>query len=286
MELFYAATTIDIGNGHTSSFWHAPWLDGLKPKDIAPKIFESSTRKNWSVFDAIHSGAWVNKIKLDAAFSIDHLSQFIDLWTHLSHVHLHEGVQDDIIWKFMNNGHYSAASAYQMQFLGLVYSPMYKMIWKAWAPPKTKNHAWLALQNKLWTTDRLQKRGWPNCGQCPLCKETMESTNHLFVHCRLTTRIWELLKEWLGIHGIQPRQWGHLSLKEWWSAMTVGASHFRKALGSLLLLTVWEIWNERNARIFNNKHSPTFVILDKIKCEARLWVIAGAKDLGRLMPGE
>jgi hypothetical protein len=47
-----------------------------------------------------------------------------------------------------------------------------------------------------------------------------------------------------------------------------------------------EIWQERNARIFNNRLSPTFVIVDKIKCEARLWVLTGARKLGDLMPGE
>jgi hypothetical protein len=52
------------------------------------------------------------------------------------------------------------------------------------------------------------------------------------------------------------------------------------------LLTVWEIWKERNARVFWNKLSPSFVILEGIKCEARLWVLAGAKRLGELMPGE
>jgi hypothetical protein len=41
IELFYAATTIVLGNGCKTSFWHAPWLDGLKPKDIAPKHFRS-----------------------------------------------------------------------------------------------------------------------------------------------------------------------------------------------------------------------------------------------------
>jgi hypothetical protein len=49
---------------------------------------------------------------------------------------------------------------------------------------------------------------------------------------------------------------------------------------------VWEIGKERNARVFRQKISPTFIILDKIKCEARLWVIAGAKRLGDLMPEE
>jgi hypothetical protein len=46
------------------------------------------------------------------------------------------------------------------------------------------------------------------------------------------------------------------------------------------------IWEDRNARVFRHKLLPTFVILDKIKCEARLWVIAGEKGLGELMPGE
>jgi hypothetical protein len=29
-----------------------------------------------------------------------------------------------------------------------------------------------------------------------------------------------------------------------------------------------------------------FVIVDRIKAEARLWVLAGAKKLGTIMPGE
>jgi hypothetical protein len=68
--------------------------------------------------------------------------------------------------------------------------------------------------------------------------------------------------------------------------MVEGASPHCKGLASLALLTVWEIWKERNARVFRHKLSPTFVILDKIKGEARLWVLAGAKGLGNLMPGE
>jgi hypothetical protein len=54
----------------------------------------------------------------------------------------------------------------------------------------------------------LRKRGWENCGLCPLCKQTEETNNHLFVHCRFTARIWELLRDWLGIRGIQPQDWG------------------------------------------------------------------------------
>jgi hypothetical protein len=67
--------------------------------------------------------------------------------------------------------------------------------------------------------------------------------------------------------------------------MTQGNSPSRKGLASLILLVIWEIWKERNARVFRKKLSPTFVILDKIKSEDRLWVLAGAKRLDDLLPG-
>jgi hypothetical protein len=47
MDIFYAATSINLGNGHKISFWLAPWLDGKKPIEIAPLIFAKSKRKNW-----------------------------------------------------------------------------------------------------------------------------------------------------------------------------------------------------------------------------------------------
>jgi hypothetical protein len=36
-QFFYSATIIYLGNGRKTPFWHAPWLGGKMPKDIAPK---------------------------------------------------------------------------------------------------------------------------------------------------------------------------------------------------------------------------------------------------------
>jgi hypothetical protein len=136
MDYFYAATTIALGNGRKTPFWEAPWLDGRIPKDIAPKIYECCARKNRTVSQAIHENAWIRKLKLDKAFSLEHLTQLVELWSLVNNVQLQDEVDDDILWKFTNNGHYSVVSAYKMKFLGLVQSSMYKIIWKAWAPPK------------------------------------------------------------------------------------------------------------------------------------------------------
>jgi hypothetical protein len=60
----------------------------------------------------------------------------------------------------------------------------------------------------------------------------------------------------------------------------------RKSVASLAMLILWEVWKERNNRVFNNKRAPSQVVFDRVKAEARLWVLAGAKNLGYLMPGE
>ena len=41
-DVFAAATRVCIGDGNKAKFWESPWLDGLRPKDIAPKKFELS----------------------------------------------------------------------------------------------------------------------------------------------------------------------------------------------------------------------------------------------------
>ncbi|XP_071685205.1 uncharacterized protein [Lolium perenne] len=261
MDLFYSATTINLGNGKKTPFWQAPWLQGRKPIDIAPLIFGSSKRKNWKVAQALHNDAWVSKIDLEGTFTIDHMAQFIDLWTLISTIHLDPDVDDDIVWRLTANGHYSAKSAYELQFLGSLLSPMNKLIWKAWAPPKVKFFAWLLYQNRIWTADRLAKRGWPNCGLCPLCKQCTETHDHLFVHCRYTTRLWGFVKDWMGTNAITPLQWANHDIHSWWDSMTGGHVPNRKAMASVALLVSWELWNERNARVFNAKSSLAFEVV-------------------------
>jgi hypothetical protein len=282
MEIFYAATTITLGNGKKTPFWFAPWLEGRKPIDIASLIFAISKRKNWKVSQALCEDAWVTKIALESSFTMEHLSQFIDLWTLISNISLVLEQEDDIVWKLTPDGQYSAKSAYELQFMGATLSSMDKTVWKVWAPPKVKFFAWLANQNRIWTADRLTKRGWPNCGLCPLCKQCTETIDHLLVHCRYTTRLWGLIKVWMGLNDLQPAQWANLDMAAWWSMMAGG----RKAMASLTLLVSWEVWNERNARVFRAKNAPPQVVFDNIKKEGRLWVIAGAKKLGEMMPRE
>ena len=242
MDFFYASTTIILGNGAKTPFWDSPWLLGRKLKDIAPLIYEASTRKNWKVREALHGDAWILKIGRNTIVSGAHILQFFTLWMLVHDLHLDQQTDDDIIWKHANDGSYSAATAYKAQLLGLTLSPMDFMIWKAWAPPKVKFFAWLAIQDRIWTADRLERRGWKNCGLCPLCSREQESGAHLFFKCRYTLRLWRIIIEKLGLAHMDTTLW-HLddSVHEWWDKRTGNHIPNRSAMTSLTMLVSWTI---------------------------------------------
>ena len=206
-DLFAAATTVTVGNGRTARFWNSSWPNGLRPRDIAPDIFVLSKKKNCSVQQALSNNTWISHIDISNGLTLDHVQQFAHLWEKVAQVTLAEDMEDSIIWKFTKDGSYSASSAYKAQFEGLTTSAMALSVWKVWAPPRCKFFAWLALQNRIWTSDRLLRRGWPNCGLCPLCKQSQESAAHLLFQCRFTLRVWNDILPWLGMHHITPSTW-------------------------------------------------------------------------------
>ena len=215
---------------------------------------------------------------MDADLSIHHLYEFIRLWVELSNVRLHDDVEDSIRWNLTANGEYYSNSAYKAQFFGATRTVLNKLIWKAWAPPKIKFFSWLAFHNRLWTKARLQRRGRPNCGICPLCKQTQETVAHLLFQCRFAKRVWRLIKEWLGLPLLNISEWAvHNSINSWWTNMSGNNVPHRKAMASITMLTSWTIWNERNTRVFRQKSAPPPIIFGIIKSEARIWVSAGAK---------
>ncbi|RLN17873.1 hypothetical protein C2845_PM02G15410 [Panicum miliaceum] len=159
------------------------------------------------------------------------------------------------------------------------------LIWKRWAPPKCKFFAWLAFQNQLWTADRMEKRGWPNQRVCPLCREANESALHLLAHCRYSNRIWRAIRQWTAGHFPVVEGWDQFtSISHWWQVIYWKDSRCTyPRVRSLILVVAWEIWNERNARIFQRKFKPPELLIEKIKAEAITWCLAGAKHLKEIV---
>ena len=282
-QLFNAATRVTIGDGKKASFWSSSWLDGKPPKDMAPLIFKASRRKNRTVHDALTEHTWVADIAVEA-FTAEHIGQFVQLWDLISDIQLSPDIEDSIIWTLSPNGCYSASSAYKAQFMTALPCSFGSIVWKTWAPPKCRFFAWLAVQNRLWTADRLAKRGWPHQPSCQLCRCSPETARHMLFECRYSKRIWSAAASWLSCPELLLNMGsGRSKVVDYWQALARSPSSSPKGLKTAIMLITWEIWKERNERVFNKKSSLPVVVMHKIREVAKDWILAGAKNLADLV---
>jgi len=235
---------------------------------------------------ALDNNNWICDINLQhPGFTAQVFTEYTQLWRVVVQLQLQPNSRDGITRKLTKDGKYSTSSAYKAQFLGSCKTNFCSLIWKTWAPPKCKFFGWLILQNRVWTSDRLAARNWPNFGNCPLCCQLLESGLYLFQDCRFTRRLWKGITMWVGVPGLLPVNWVHgESVLEWWSNMVRIHCVDRKGLRSLIILVCWKVWKERNARIFEHNGATNQQVLNKIRDEARLWKAAGAKHVSTLLP--
>jgi hypothetical protein len=61
---------------------------------------------------------------------------------------------------------------------------------------------------------------------------------------------------------------------EWWTSLTETFGIPKKRIRSLIVLVVWELWNERNARVCRHREASNISLLNEIKGEAEAWFMA------------
>jgi hypothetical protein len=104
--------------------------------------------------------------------------------------------QDEITWCLTQDGKYSTRSAYTAQFLGSFADNNGGRLWTVKAENKCKVWAWLILQNKLKTVNRIIKNGGSANPVCQLCYTHNESAAHMLLSCHYSGAVWQELKEW------------------------------------------------------------------------------------------
>jgi hypothetical protein len=123
------------------------------------------------------------KLTLPMAYPCNIFRVHKTLGDHLKYTYCWGYIRLSIHWKLTSSGEYSCSSAYSAQFAGAILSSLDSLVCKNWAPPKCNLFAWLIIQNRVWTSDHLQKRGWPNGIICPLCRCVNETKSHLLFKC-------------------------------------------------------------------------------------------------------
>ncbi|XP_073357919.1 uncharacterized protein [Aegilops tauschii subsp. strangulata] len=217
-DLFRACTSITLGNGQKTLFWHDNWTGDGPLKLLAPELYKIASRKNRSI-----------------TLLPDH--------------------EDTIHWNLTTSGTYSAASAYGAQFLGSYSRFDTTKVWSANAEPKCKFFAWLALHRRTLTADMLAVRGWPHEPRCLLCLQQPETATRLCKDCPFTVAVWDQVNTWtlegVPISGFLPEP-GNVS--DWWDkTLNSQTNRVRKRRSGRIIYTIWSIWKERNRRVFTGQ---------------------------------
>jgi hypothetical protein len=111
----------------------------------------------------------------------------------------------------------------------------------------------------------------------------METAHHLLSSCRYSRRVWTMVALWLGHENLLPNNWAAsaTALHRWININTTIDTP-RQGTCSLTMLVMWELWLERNARVFDRFESSVRTVVAKIKSEVTTWIVAGVKGLAAL----
>ncbi|KAI4997019.1 hypothetical protein ZWY2020_052361 [Hordeum vulgare] len=274
--IFARATNVCLGNGKTDLFWKDAWLNGMSPRDIAPSLFAGSSRKGRTVHDALLRDNWIDDLQRN--WHDDMMYELINLSNLLDQTNLHTTINNSITWKLTSDGKYSARTAYLLQFEGMIQYNLHTSIWRAWAPPKCKIFLWTAMQRKILTTDILLLRGWDSNYFCPLCMRSLETAAHLLSECPWSRKVWNAIAVSAQTPSLQRASWmDDKPLSDWFHDLTTPdlETQRKKGVRALAMLICWELWLERNRRIFKKTELQVSALITRIRDEAAAWKLAG-----------
>ena len=258
-QMFRASTAVQLGDGRKASFWQSSWLLGQAPMDIFPDLFRLAWRKNRVVKDELVNQCWTRG--LWRMSTVEEMADFVKLWDYVQQIQL-SNEPDQIFWKWTSDGQYTSKSAYRAHFNGSFCTFNATAIWKAETEGKHKFFAWLLVQSKILTADKLMARNWPCNPVCALCDQEPETANHLILHCSFAREVWHRVSSWSGELLLQPSI--GMSLEDWWNDSLAGLSkEDRRSKAAILIYSAWNIWKARNRQVFyHTLLTPPQVLLE------------------------
>ena len=136
---------------------------------------------------------------------------------------------------------------------------------------------WLAIRNRCWTADRLQKRGLPHPERCPPCDQEEETAQHIHTSYVFARQYWYAVLQPLNMVRLTPTR--SVAFADWWMR---AEKKLLKGFHTYCILGAWTLWKHRNACVFGGASPDLQAAIQAFKDEANLWKFAGAKGLSSL----
>ena len=116
---------------------------------------------------------------------------------------------------------------------------------------KAKFFAWLVLHKRILTADLLATKGWPYDPTCQLCLSNPETASHLCMECPFTVAVWNTIDAW-SVDKLGPFSGLHDSVDTAWCKTISSTTSIRaRERSGRIIYVMWNVWKERNMRIFS-----------------------------------
>ena len=151
------------------------------------------------------------------------------------------GGEDMLLWKFTKDGEFSTNSTY----LKIISNPgetnsfQGAWIWKVVSLPKIISFLWLCMHKSVPVRDVLVDRGMGCSRLCPVCKNQIESIDHLLRECVFARAFWSkmgVLHLFTNIHAQSFDDWLHENC----ISKRIQQNHI--PWGIFFPFAVWNLW--------------------------------------------
>lgn len=200
------------------------------------------------------------------------LQEYLHLWTETTRIQLNPDVHDSIAWSREKDGFFSTRTAYDATFWGREVGPTIEFTWRSRAPLRCRFFAWLALQNKCWTSDQLARCGLDHQERCPFYNQEEETINHLILDCMFARGVWTVVCGAVGKPEWALRRGESISQ---WCTDKCGTERGKKDARAILTLVVWELWKHHNAIVFDGATPSMNHVILRMEAKGRTWKQAG-----------
>eukprot|EP00253_Pinus_taeda_P031502 PITA_31502 len=167
-----------------------------------------------------------------------------------------ENSEDILRWGYSPKGTYTTSEAYTLSIHSDIRpDPLWDRIWsfKAWL--KISHLLWMVGHRKILTWDKLRRRNFHGPSICHNCFNNEENQQHLLDTCPLASKLWDQVSFRCQLQGKKP---GDIidTIRQW--PKSPYDSEILNHLWNIIPgIVIWNIWKERNRRIFKNQSSTT-----------------------------
>eukprot|EP00253_Pinus_taeda_P007997 PITA_07997 len=278
----------EIKNGSTAKFWDDSWQQFPKLRDLLYDLLlpqqdpqpSETVHLYWRPSNNQKFRKWKGIDQILSEEGYEGTKQILSEELKKRQITIDEG-PDILRWGYEEKGTFSTKEAYNIITKDrIIKDKLWDQIWGSSTWPKVSTFLWLLSHNRILTWDNLRKRSFSGPSICLNCKQVEETSIHLLQHCHLGRQLWEkAIFRCQKYHRVQ----GDLkaTLRNWQQ------SPYQSRLLNLLWqlipgLLMWNIWKERNRRIFKNQYQTVdqiwIILLRNLKESLSIhnWV---AKDL-------